>query len=1115
MLTGVALATSAHAQVTSEEEEQTEVVVDEVTDVTEDDGSAGTIVVTGSRIKRDTFSSISPLQVIQNEDSQDAGLFDASTILQRSESASGQQIDATFQGFVLDNGPGSQTLNLRGLGADRTLLLLNGRRLAPAGVEGAPANPSINLIPSSLIERFDLLLDGASSVYGSDAVAGVGNIILRKDFDGPEIFTSGNYNPRGGGDDYTISGAWGFNTDRGFFGVGGEYAYRDEIRLRDRDFLAGCDTHYEITDSGEIRTIDVRSNARLQSRSGLTTSENPCKVTSQVGRLVSPFQRFANLFYVDGPGNSGITNYNVFNPGGNDLDADGDGVRDIDFQDFNRNGANPDQTFLSEQRLYNVLAYGEYTFPGEANITPFFEANYSRAEIQSENTGLPQLFPTVPGGNPFNPCNLANNDCAAAEVGILGNPGNNAGFSLPVVPVVSIRGDRNNVAVTQEQYRGVFGVKGDLPFISPSWTFEIAGVYSLSKGRSTRRGIREDKLAFALGIDPTADFNGDGIIDNDTDPNGDDIPDSPGDGIADDFDQNVRFPPLTGGACNAAGLRNPDLALPDLTQGCVPVNLFADTVIGRELGDLTQAERDYLFGVRAFNTTYEQILISGFATGALFSLPAGDVAFVVGAEYRKDRINSSPNAVASNGLFFAFAADRGAVGSKWIREAFFELDVPLQADKPWVQELSLNLSGRITDEQFYGTAGTYSIKAGWRPISPLLLKFSYGTSFRAPNLRENFLAGQSGFATILDPCAVPVGGLGPGGAYDPARETRDPVILANCVREGRDPTRVGIDPQNMNTIQTTSAENTTGGTFDLEPENSRSITAGAAFEETFGDGYDVSLNVNYFDIKIKGAVVEPTAQFIVNDCFARQDGTRSEFCDRIDFDAVNDPRQFISAIRSGFINLNEESVRGVDINASFGKEVVLFGMPVDLGLNVRANHLIERSTLFIDDNGNASFNENAGEFGFPSWTGRATFTAEIDKFLITWQTRYIGAVEQQADGIDPLSDAFGNGPDGLPTGFQSDTCTGGGIAPPTSAFPVAGDGVFCRDVGFAGDYFTHTLAVRYRSDKWTLRAGITNLFDREPPLVDSNEVFAISNTPIGNGYDFNGREFFFSANYRF
>ncbi len=1077
-----------------------------------------TIVVTGSRIKRDTYSSISPLQVLTTEASQDTGVFDPAQLLQRDESASGQQIDATFQGFVLNNGPGSQTLNLRGLGADRTLLLINGRRLAPAGVEGAPVNPSINLLPSSLIDRFDLLLDGASSVYGSDAVAGVTNVILRKDFDGPELFVSGNINPQGGGDDYQISGAWGFNTDRAFFGIGAEYSYRDAVRLRDRDFLAGCDTHYEITDTGEIRTVDLRSNATVQNRTpGVSVSESPCKISGISGRIFNGFTNLGSIYFdttdfgtvVGGNsvgGNTGIPFFSENTAFGIDLDLNSDGIRDVDFQNVNNNAANIDRTFISEQKLYNVMAYGEYIFPGEANITPFFEANYTRAEIFSENTGTPQIFPSVPGANPFNPCNFVGNpngvDCRAAENTLrasLGVPGAlSTGFLLPVSPIFTIRGDRNNVDIVQEQYRGVLGVRGDLPFIGPGWTFEVSGVYSRSEGSSVRFGVREDKLAFALGIDPTADFDGDGVVDNN------------GDGIADDYDQNVDF---FGGntPCDATSLANPDLALSDLTTGCVPVNLFAPSVLGTTIGDFaTQAERDYLFGVRSFDTSYEQILISGFATGNLFELPAGPVGVVFGLEYRKDSINSTPNDVASNGLFFGFFADRGAVGSKDIKEAYGEIDIPLQAGKPWVEELNVNLSGRLTDEEFYGTNFTYSIKAGWRPISPLLFKFSYGTSFRAPNLRENFLQGQSGFPTVFDPCAVPDAAFvtPPGGAnrvYNPALDTRDATTLQNCVREGRDPTTVGIDQAGLNTIQQVSAEATSGGTLDLDPETSRSLTAGFAFEETIGDGWDVAIAAGYFDIKLKDSIITPSSQFIINDCFTRQDGTRSPFCDRLTFGQAPASRFLISDIDSGFINLNQESVRGIDINANFGKEVSLFGTLVDFGLNLRANHLIERSNLFIDDNGNSSFDEDAGEFGFPSWTGRATFTADIDNFRFTWQTRWIGEVEQQADGIDPLDDAFGN--EG--TGFLGDTCTGSGTA------NVVGDGALCRDVGFANDYFVHTVALRYRTSNYTLRAGVTNLFDRDPPLVDSNEVFAISNTPIGNGYNLDGREFFFSATVNF
>jgi len=1107
---GFTFAPLAYAQ-TAPEDGVVEEVVEEISETQEeiDESDDSNIIVTGSRIKRDTFSSISPIQVLTTDLSQDVGLFDPSTILQRSESAAGQQIDATFQGFVLDNGPGSQTLNLRGLGADRTLLLINGRRLAPAGVEGAPTNPSINLLPGSLIDRNELLLDGASSVYGSDAVAGVANIILRKDFEGFEVFGRHDINPQGGGDDFTVSGSWGKNNDRGFIGIGAEYDYRDEVKLRDRDFLAGCDTHYEIGSDGQIRTVDLRSNATVQNRTpGVSVSESPCKISGISGRIFQPFARFGSVYYTPGTGNY-LPGFNESTDAfGVDLDADGDGIRDVDFQNVNNNAANIDQTFISEQKLYNVMAYGEYVLEGPANITPFFEANYTRAEVSSDNTGTPQLFPSVPDANLFNPCNLATGiDCRAADnaaLGITGIPGLalSTGFSLPTIPIVTVQGDRNNVDIVQEQYRVVGGFKGDIPWLNvgslSNWTFEASGVWSKSVGQSYREGIREDKLAFALGIDPTADFDGDGIIDNN------------GDGIADDYDPNLDIfanfgDPQGIDACDASALANPGQALSDLTQGCVPVNLFAPSLLGETIGDFaTAAERDYVFGTRNFDTNYEQTLVSAYATGNILDVPAGQVAVVLGGEIRTDSIDSTPSVEASNGLLFGFFADRGAVGSKTIKEAFAEIDLPIVADKPFFRELDVNFSGRVTDEEFYGTAWTYSAKGGWRPTDSLLLKASFGTSYRAPNLRENFLAGQTGFQTLFDPCAVPDDAF-VNGAYDAALDTREQTTLANCIREGRDPTQVGIDQNNLNALQTSSVEILSGGSLDLDEETSESFTAGFAFEQPFSDSFDFNLNVNYYSIKIEGAVTEPSPQFILNDCYTRQDSIRSQFCDRITTSSLATSRFLVSDVAAGFINLNEETVKGLDFNAVFGKEVSAFNKIVDLGLTVRANKLIERNNLFIDDDGVESLDEDAGEFGFPEWTGRATLTADIDDFRFTWQTRFIGDVEQQADGIDPLDDAFGN----LGTGFLGDTCLGAGTA------NVAGDNITCRDIGYADQYFTHAVSVRYQTDTLTLRAGVSNLFDRDPPLVDSNEVFAISNTPIGNGYDLDGREFFVSVNKKF
>lgn len=137
------------------------------------------VVVTGSRLKRDTYTSVAPMQVITADVSREAGLVDAAEIVQNATVSSGEQVDLTYSGYVLDDGPGSQTADLRGLGSSRTLLLVNGRRMGPAGVEGAPTSPDLGLIPGLLVQQYDLLLDGASSVYGSDAVAGVLNVILR------------------------------------------------------------------------------------------------------------------------------------------------------------------------------------------------------------------------------------------------------------------------------------------------------------------------------------------------------------------------------------------------------------------------------------------------------------------------------------------------------------------------------------------------------------------------------------------------------------------------------------------------------------------------------------------------------------------------------------------------------------------------------------------------------------------------------------------------------------------------------------------------------------------------------------------------------------------------
>ena len=204
------------------------------------------IVVTGSRLKRDTYSSIAPLQIITAEVSREVGLIDAGDILRDSTASSGRQTDLTFQGYVLDTGPGATEVSFRGLGASRTLLLINGRRMAPSGVEGAPSFPDPGLFPGSLVAQYDLLLDGASSVYGSDAIGGVANIILRKDFNGLELGVFPTLPHYENGARHGASATWGRNFDRGFVGIGAEWSKSEPVTLDDRPWTEGCQRNAEI-----------------------------------------------------------------------------------------------------------------------------------------------------------------------------------------------------------------------------------------------------------------------------------------------------------------------------------------------------------------------------------------------------------------------------------------------------------------------------------------------------------------------------------------------------------------------------------------------------------------------------------------------------------------------------------------------------------------------------------------------------------------------------------------------------------------------------------------------------------------------------------------------------
>ncbi|MFD2166978.1 TonB-dependent receptor plug domain-containing protein [Thalassotalea euphylliae] len=197
------------------------------------------IVVTGSRISRADIETASPVTVISSDYIVKAGFQSLEDVLSAQTVVAGTNLG----GHSNNGGGGSATVNLRGMGENRTLVLLNGRRMVPSGI-GADASVDLNTIPLSMIKSVEILKDGASAVYGSDAIAGVVNIITHKSFDDTELTVDFATTDKGDGETYDISLLHGFDFADGKLAVGLQYSGREDIIQSDRDFVSPACSYY-------------------------------------------------------------------------------------------------------------------------------------------------------------------------------------------------------------------------------------------------------------------------------------------------------------------------------------------------------------------------------------------------------------------------------------------------------------------------------------------------------------------------------------------------------------------------------------------------------------------------------------------------------------------------------------------------------------------------------------------------------------------------------------------------------------------------------------------------------------------------------------------------------
>ncbi|MGE8234627.1 MAG: TonB-dependent receptor plug domain-containing protein, partial [Stenotrophomonas sp.] len=215
------------------------------------------VQVTGSHIKRAQLSGVGPVSVIDAQAIERSGATSVDTLLQRlpaSAGFAGSQSNA----YWAENGYGTTQVNLRGLGINRTLVLLNGRRIVNGGT-GANSSVDLNMIPVSLIERVEVLKDGASAIYGADAVAGVVNIITKQGFDGAEAAVRYGQTTRGDGDEAAVDLAWGVTSDRGSLMAGINYAEGGTVNMASRAPCGLAEVDGKLVCSGSSTTVGGRA----------------------------------------------------------------------------------------------------------------------------------------------------------------------------------------------------------------------------------------------------------------------------------------------------------------------------------------------------------------------------------------------------------------------------------------------------------------------------------------------------------------------------------------------------------------------------------------------------------------------------------------------------------------------------------------------------------------------------------------------------------------------------------------------------------------------------------------------------------------------------------------
>ena len=733
--------------------------------------------VTGTRIKSPGAESPSPLQVITAEDIAASGAVNLQELILKNPTLGTPTLSRTNSNF-LTSSAGVATIDLRNLGTARTLVLVNGRRFV-AGVPGDSA-VDLNTIPTDFIERVELLTGGASSTYGSDAVAGVVNIILKRNFEGIALDASAGLSQKGDDEKEKFGLTFGTTGAGGKANVMGHLAYTKQGAVFSKD--------------REISRID-------QASTGTFVTGDPADFFKVTRPFFSSFAPQGRFFPNAGTGGSrtfdaqgNLIPFSTNGPAG-----DGVGATGFNRSEF-RTIAVPTERFL-------FAGKGDYAF--NEDHSAFFEGTYAATETRSKLEPFPLsasgsngIYPVggrVPAEFLVNGATVRNPLIPAALFNILKDTNNDGFRDYGFTRRLSEVGTRGNTA-DRDTFRYLTGLKGT---VAKTWDYDVYVAYGATKESQVSSG-QVNVLNFRNALEA--------------------IPDP----------SNVNG---TGAMCLDAQAR---------AQGCVPINIFGFNTI-------SPAALKFVTAPGLLATFTSQKLFGATVTGEPFTLPAGPLGVAAGVEYRKEFSRSEFDPLQQAGLNGGNAIPRTEGGFD-VKELFAEARVPLLKDQPFAK--SLSATAAVRGGKYTTVANTISWNAGleWVPITDVKFRGTRALSTRAPNINELFSPPSQTFPTgLTDPClGVTATSTGPTAATCRAAAG----VLANIAANN------GVFAQSQADQQGISGFNR--GNPKLKSEDGHSTTLGLIFTPTSTPWLkNVALTVDYFNIKIDGAIVPTPRRVIV------------------------------------------------------------------------------------------------------------------------------------------------------------------------------------------------------------------------------------------------------------